>query len=110
MKSALFASRNPDFSALLRSCVLKVHWLVSRKNRLLSGATQACSQSPTNVNDHNCAQLSAYRRDDSYVTHGHSMSCWTQRSRHAATPRFQSIDQCWVYACRGVLPWVYCTR
>jgi len=35
------------------------------------------------------------------VTHGHGLSCWTWRLRHAtvAVPRFQSFDQCWVGLC-----------
>jgi len=49
IKSALFTFRNPDFSVLPRCCVLKVHWLVSRKICQLSDATQVCSQSPTSV-------------------------------------------------------------
>ena len=33
MKSALFTSRNPDFTPLLtRGCILKVRWLASRKD------------------------------------------------------------------------------
>jgi len=33
------------------------------------------------------------------TSHGHSISPWTWRSRHAAAPRFQSIDQCCECAC-----------
>ena len=32
IKSVVFTSRNPDFSPLTHCCVLKVHWLVSRKD------------------------------------------------------------------------------
>jgi len=46
IKFALFTSCNLDFSPLIRC---KVHRLVSMKDRHLSGATQACSRSPTNV-------------------------------------------------------------
>jgi len=35
MKSAVLTPPNPDFYPLARCCVLKVHWLVSRKDLTL---------------------------------------------------------------------------
>jgi len=78
-----------------------------QKIRQLSDATQACSRSPTNVqnygnNSGNWAPHPTNRRNDYYVTHGHSTSRWTWHSRHAAAPWLQSIDQCWVCACKAL--------
>jgi len=45
-------------------------------------------------------EYSDNRRYDYCATHGHvTYHGWTQCSRHAAEPRFQSTDQCWVCVC-----------
>jgi len=81
IKSALFTSHNPDFSALSRFCILKYTDRSQGKIRQLSDTTPACSPSPTNIynytnNGHNCTQHADNRRDDYYVTHRHSISRW----------------------------------
>jgi len=49
IKSALFPSPNPNFSAFPRCCVLKcTDWSLGTIQQL-SDATQACSPSPTNA-------------------------------------------------------------
>jgi len=117
IKSALFTSRNPDFSAFPRCYVISplTDWSPG-KIWQLSEATQVCSWSPMNIlkydnNGHNCVQHSANRVDDYYVTQGLSISRWSSSSD--VTPRHHGFsllisdhDQCSV--CVEYYPWVYC--
>jgi len=117
IKSALFTSRNPDFSVFPRCCVISplTDWSLG-KIWQLSEATQVCSWSPMNIlkygnNGHNCAQHSANRGDDYYVTQGLSISCWSSEvtpRHHGFSLLISDHDQCSV--CAECYPWVYCLQ
>ena len=71
------------------------------KIRQLSGATQACSQSPKNLRIiiTSAETASKNRQIVEMIIASHTDIAYhvEQSWRHAAAPRFQSIDLCWVY-------------
>jgi len=87
IKSAFFPSRNPDFSALTRCCVLKCTDWSQRKIRQLSDAIQECAQHSTDRTARNIRLIvqtiiSSHKGIAYHVEY------------HSIAPRFQFIDQC----------------
>jgi len=102
IKSALFISRNPDFSVLTRCCVLKcTDWSSLGKIRQLSTQHKRDHERTFRI----MITTAATERNIRLIV-GTSITSHTgiayHIEYHAAVPRFQSIDRCWV------CPRVYC--
>jgi len=97
IKSALFTSRNPDFSALPRCCILKcTDWSLGKIRQLLTQHKSAQGHQQTLRIIITTAVTACNNRliVETIITSHTGIACHVEYQ--AALPRFQSIDLCWV--------------